>query len=50
MVVYKSYWYQSRFLLDIYGKLRDLGNSLKTICKTLAMVDEYVHNNPRDPT
>jgi uncharacterized protein YcfL len=30
MIVYRSYWYQSRFLWDICEKLQDLGIGFKT--------------------
>jgi hypothetical protein len=33
MTIYRSYWYQSRFLWDICGNLQDLGIGLKKVAK-----------------
>jgi hypothetical protein len=42
--IYRSYWYQSRFLWDIRGKLQDLGISFRKKLQTLVMEDEFFRN------
>jgi hypothetical protein len=47
MVVYGSYWYQSRFYFGYLCEVARYKNRLKDKSKNLSHGNEFVHKNPR---